>query len=235
MHRFAWMICVAACATEGVPNSLEGVPNPNLLVQAQADFTACDGVPCTSFAVELYRPDGSYASETSVSISVDGEPRQLALLDDQSESGIPNAGRHLLAVDGWIESVQIDVTAGGDAASLFAVATLTTPDEAGIELPDQVFVGDTPTLEWEHQGRPVLASVLFATQVPALRFGFLQALEVETGAFEFAPTIFTDEGDYTITLIRSLDHFLDDEDDHLVLSWNSVWSKRITAVLSPPT
>lgn len=234
MHRFVWMVGLAACATEGVPNNLEGVPNPNLFVQAQADFTVCDGAPCTSFAVELHRPDGSYASETSVSISADGAPQRLAPFDDQSGSGIPNAGRHLLAVDGWIDAVQIDVTAGGDAASLFAVATITTPDEAAIALPDQLVVGATPSLEWESQGRPVLASVLFATEVPALRFGFLQALQVETGSFEIGPTVFTDVGDYTISLIRSLDHVLGSGDDHLLLTWSSVSSKRVTVVTSPP-
>jgi hypothetical protein len=234
MLRCSLLLPLVACdlSSGGVPNHLDGTySNPDLGVEVYVDLTTCDGAPCTPVTVALHA-EGATArlDDATVTVSGDGEPPVTALADPA------NATTYAFTLDHWIAKVRIDVMAGPDHAALWSDATITTPVEANIQLPDLIVLGQPTSLTWTSQGDPVVESIVFATNVSPMRFGFLTTRSVETGSYELGPDVLNGLGQYHFALTRELEHFLDDEaDHHLYLSWSSSWQKTVTVVQPPPT
>ena len=68
------------------------------------------------------------------------------------------------------------------------------------------------------------ASTVFATKVPATRFGFVEAEASDDGDLALE-NIFTAEGEYTIALYRTVEH------DGIL--WGSDWQQRVWAITDP--
>lgn len=185
-----------------------------LLVDAHLQAMMCDGAPCTHVVIEVRR-DGLYADDTTVWLSVDGEP----------SIEVPfQTPQHIIEIPNWVSRARIDATAGEDFVAIEGRNRLTSPFEMAASLPETVTVGATPHLTWRAQGGAVRAATLFATKVPATRFGFVEAEAKDDGDLALE-NIFTAEGEYTIALYRSLEH------DGIL--WGSDWQQRVWAVTDP--
>ncbi len=103
-----------------------------------------------------------------------------------------------------------------------------------MQLPTTVTAGASSTLlHWDTQGRSVIAMVMFTTNVPAVRFGFLLGYKVETGTLDIDGTTFSDVGEYNIALIRLLEYRTADASQQFHLSWASTTPQRVQ-VIPPP-
>lgn len=183
----------------------------SLLIDAHLQARSCDGAPCTSVNIEITR-DSMPAAATTVWLSVDGEP----------SIEVPLQGvQHIVEVPGWVSRARIDATFGDDVVTLEGRNPLSSPFEMAPGLPRTVTVGSTPHLTWRAQGGGVRATTLFATQVPALRFGFLETEGQDDGDLAI-DSIFTAAGEYTITLYRDV--------SHAGILWGSDWQQRVHAV-----
>jgi hypothetical protein len=186
-----------------------------LAIDAHLQSMMCEGAPCTHVNIEIRR-DGLYAADTTVWLSVDGEP-SIEVPADSSQ-------QHNIEIPNGVGRARIDATAGEDFVSIEGRNRLTSPFEMAASLPETVTVGSTPHLTWRAQGGAVRAATVFATKVPATRFGFLEA-EAEDDGDLAIEDIFTAEGEYTIALYRTLEH------DGIL--WGSDWQQRVWAVIDP--
>lgn len=205
MRALPWLFLVACTNSP----SDEG-----LFIDAHIQARTCDGAPCTNVNIEIRR-DGLYAENTTVWLSVDGEP----------SIEVPfQSPQHIIDIPNWVSRARIDATSGEDFISIEGVNRLTSPFEMAAALPETVTVGSTPHLTWRAQGGAVRAATVFATKVPALRFGFVEAEAEDDGELALED-IFTAEGEYTIALYRTLEH------DGIL--WGSDWQHRMWAVTDP--
>ena len=212
-----------------ISTHLDGYTANNLAIAATADLSTCNGAPCTLVKLTLRQGDAAAANAT-VLVSADGAPPVTATFKPQVGSDNPNSGEFTAVFDRWISGIRIDATAGTDAAALWSDADLSTPNAASIGLPDQITLGSKTALQWNGLGRPVQIAIVYATNVPALRFGFLMSYAPDNGSYEFGPSIFTDPGTYTISLNRWLDL---SNSDHS-LTWRSSWQKKVIVVSAVP-
>ena len=182
-------------------------------VDAHLQASTCEGAPCTDIDIQLFR-DGSLVRDTSVWISLDGEPPiEVPFVDP----------RHHIVVAQWVGRAQIDVTAGEDVISVEGANRLTSPFEMAAELPETVTVGSAPRLTWRSQGGSVRATSVFAALTPT-RIGFVEVEGTDDGNVVIED-VFTIAGEYTIGLYRSVEH-------HGIL-WGSNWQQRVNAIIDP--
>ena len=226
------LVVFAGCNSEEskISTNLNGNTSNHLAIVANADLSLCNAAPCTLVKVTLRQGDGPAANAT-VLVSADGGPAVTAMFKPNVGSDNPNTGEFTVVFNYWIGGIRIDAnsidaSSGTDTAALWSDATLSTPYEASIALPDQIAVGEKTALHWDGQGRPISIAIVYASDVPALRFGFLTAHTPDTGIYEFGPSMFTDDGMYTISLYRSL--YLHNSDHSL--NWSSSWQKKVIVV-----
>lgn len=212
-----------------ISTHLDGNTTNHLAIEATADLSLCNAAPCTLVKLTLRQGDTAAANAT-VLVSADGGPAVTATFKPNVGSDNPNSGEFTAVFDHWIGGIRIDATSGNDTAALWSDAGLSTPYEASIALPDQIAVGEKTALHWDGQGRPVFIAIVYASDVPAVRFGFLTTYTPDTGSYEFGPSIFTDAGTYTISLNRWLDL---SNSDHS-LTWRSSWQKKVIVVPALP-
>jgi hypothetical protein len=188
-------------------------PDAGLTVDAHLQATTCEGAPCTDVDIQIFR-DGSLVRDTSVWLSLDGEPSiEVPFVDP----------RHHLVVPQWVSRAQIDVTAGDDVISVEGANRLTSPFEMAAALPETVTVGSIPHLTWRAQGGSVRATSVFASRTPT-RIGFVEVEGSDDGDLAIED-VFTIAGEYTIGLYRSVEH-------HGIL-WGSNWQQRVNAIVDP--
>ncbi len=201
----------------------------DLDVQAHAQYTLCDAAPCTSLTVELFHNDDTgsrYAPDVAASVSVDGlPPVELAF---EPYVGIENGGKLVATFDGWIDTLDLDATSGSDRVTVATQSPITTPDETQVVLPDVIVLGSSYTMTWRSQ-EYAQASVLFATNVPAVRFGFLMAQRPDSGALKLETSLLNPAGVYNIALYRDITL----ESDGHVMIWGSNWQKKVTVQNTP--
>jgi hypothetical protein len=89
-------------------------------------------------------------------------------------------------------------------------------------------LGSSYTMTWRSQ-EYAQASVLFATNVPATRFGFLMALKPDSGSLKLETSLLDPAGVYNIALYRDITL----ESDGNVMIWGSNWQKKITVMNTP--
>jgi hypothetical protein len=221
--RLALLLLLGGCFGDALELDATSTSD-DLDVQTHAQYTLCEGAPCTSISVEIRRSDDTgsrYAPDAAARVSIDGQP--AFDLTFKPYVSIDNGGEFVATVDGWINSLELDATAGADRATMTSTSPITTPDEANVELPDVITLGGSYTMQWNHQEH-ARASVLFATNAPALRFGFLMAQKQDSGSLKLETELLNPAGIYTIALYReiTLDH------DQLVMIWGSNWQKKVT-------
>ena len=223
MLRILSFVALGACSLESP--SLSGTSsNPALTVEATADFLRCDGSPCTNVTLGLWR-DSALVRGAQVQIALDDEPPQNATTSD--------AGGYGVTADRWIHSVRIDVVADGDTAALWSDAALSTADEAGIQLPDRVVLGDYPELTWTAR-HGATKTILFSALAPHQpHVGFLATRNADDGHCPLGPALLDATGRYQVALIREMD--LSNDDANLFLTWESEWSEILEVVNVPPT
>lgn len=227
--RLAWFLLLGGCFGDSLDLDAT-TTSDDLEVQTHAQYTLCEGAPCTSINVEIRRTtdDGGakYAADAAARISIDGHP--AFDLTFKPFVGIDNGGEFIASVEGWIESLELDATAGGDRATIKTTSPITTPDETNVDLPDVITLGGSYTMTWNTQDH-ALASVLFATNAPALRFGFLMAQRPDSGSLELETELLNPAGVYTIALYREI--ML--SRDQLSMTWGSHWQKKVTVKNAP--
>lgn len=225
------LVIFAGCnlSDQSVSTDLEGYTANKLAIAATADLTTCNAAPCTLVKLTL-RQGGTAAANATVLVSADGAPPVTATFKPQVGSDNPNTGEFTAVFDHWIGGIRIDATSGTDAVALWNDAEISSPNEASIDLPDQITIGSKTALRWNGLGRPVQIAIVYATNVPALRFGFLTSYAPDNGSYEFGSSIFTDAGTYTISLTRWLDL---SNSDHS-LTWQSSWQKKVIVVPAVP-
>jgi hypothetical protein len=203
----------------------------NVRAETQVTYTrGDDGSPVTSISLTLRRDD-QYAADTSAEMYIDyAQPVTPTFKPIAGEPG----GTYELRVNGWIEHLRINGNVGSSAVYMEADRAITNPDEANILFPDRIVLGDRPPLRWDGQGSPYKYSLLYATMVPSLRFGFLAALEPDKGTFTFDKTTFTAVGSHTVGLDREVDYEPDGADSSQAsLIWTSEWQRKVQVVESP--
>ncbi|MBP9087295.1 MAG: hypothetical protein KBG15_14325 [Kofleriaceae bacterium] len=225
---FLPFVLFAGCfsSDQEVSTHLDGYTANKLAITATADMTTCNAAPCTLVKLTLRQGDTAAANAT-VLVSADGASPVTATFKPQVGSDNPNSGEFTAVFDHWISGIRIDATAGTDAAALWNDAELSTPNAAGIELPDQITLGSKTALRWNGLGRPVQIAIVYATNVPALRLGFLTPFWApDNGSYEFGPSVFSHAGTYSIGLTRWLDL---SNSDHS-LTWQASWQKKVIVV-----
>jgi hypothetical protein len=226
--RLAWLPLLLAACTD--PLSLDATSTrDDLDVQANAQYTLCDDHPCTSLTVELFRNDDTgsrYAPDIAASASADGLPP--VELTFEPYVGIDNGGKLVATFDGWVGTLDLDATSGTDRVTVSTQSPITTPYETHVVLPDVVVLGSSYTMTWRSQ-EYAQASVLFATNVPATRFGFLMALKPDSGSLKLETSLLDPAGVYNIALYRDITL----ESDGNVMIWGSNWQKKITVMNTP--
>lgn len=227
--RLAWLLVFGGCFSDALELDAT-TTSDDLEVQTHAQYTLCDDAPCTSITVEIRRTteDGGskYAADAGARVSIEG--RAAFDLTFKPYVGIDNGGEFVASVDGWIESLELDAVAGADHATLKSTAPITTPDETNVELPDVITLGGSYTMTWNTQ-EYALASVVFATNAPALRFGFLMAQKQDSGSLKLETELLNPAGVYTIALYREM--ML--ERGQLFMTWGSNWQKKVTVKNAP--
>lgn len=239
VRTIAFLGVLSACSIERSiePTPLEGiVGSDDLYLEVTANLTRCNGWPCTEVEARVFRTTttgSTYAEDVTGWISFDGAAAERAEWIDESAGGEPGAGKLRRAIDGWAGKILVATHAGADEASLSSERDLSTPYDAAIEFPDEVVLGSSPSLTWDHQGRPVQEQILVAAALPFPHFALATLPRNETGSFEIDRGVFSARGDYTIGLVRSLSHYPPDDSSQLVATWISTWQKQV-AVIEPP-
>ncbi|HUS28937.1 MAG TPA: hypothetical protein VMZ53_10510 [Kofleriaceae bacterium] len=231
MHRYLLFLPLCAgCLDSSLPKMDALVSSSHVSASAEVSYRRCDGEPCTYVELELFR-DEHYASDTSAQFYIDyAQPMRPKF---EPNGGDLPGGRYTMTVHGWIEHVRINANVGSDSVYMEASRAISNPDEANIVLPYEVVLGARPTLQWDGQGSPYSYNLLYATQVPALRFGFLATLAADNGAFEFDRTTFTAAGSHTVALYRQVDYEATDDDVNAMLVWSSEWQQIVQVVEAP--
>jgi len=226
--RLAWLSLLLIGCTD--PLALDATSTrDDLDVQAHAQYTLCDDQPCTSLTVELFHNDDTgsrYAPDVAASDSVDGLPP--VALTFEPYVGIENGGKLVATFDGWIDTLDLDATSGADRVTVSTHSAISTPDETNVVLPDVIVLGSSYTMTWRSQ-EYAEASVLFTTNVPAVRFGFLMALKPDSGALKLETSLLNPAGVYNIALYRDITL----ESDGHVMIWGSNWQKKVTVKNTP--
>jgi hypothetical protein len=226
--RLAWLPILLIGCTD--PLALDATSTrDDLDVQAHAQYTRCDDHPCTLLEVELFHNDDSgsrYAPDVAARVSVDGLPPLELVFEPYV--GIDNGGKLVATFDGWIDTLDLEATSGPDRVTVSTQAPITTPDETAVVLPDVIVLGSSYTMTWKSQ-EYAQASVLFATNVPAVRFGFLMAQKRDTGSLKLETSLLDPAGIYNIALYREITL----ESDGHSMTWGSNWQKKVTVKNTP--
>jgi hypothetical protein len=226
--RLAWLPLLLAACTD--PLSLDATSTrDDLDVQANAQYGFCDDRPCTVLTVELFRDDDTgshYAPDIAATASADGLPP--VELTFSPYVGIDNGGKLVATFDGWIDTLELDATSGADRVTVSTQSAISTPDETHVVLPDVIVLGGSYTMTWRSQ-EYAQATVLYATDVPAVRFGFLMALKPDSGKVKLEKSLLNPAGVYTIALYRDITL----ESDGNVMIWGSNWQKKIMVQNTP--
>jgi hypothetical protein len=225
--RLALLLLLVGCTD---PLALDATSTrDDLDVQAHAQYGLCDDHPCTALSVELFRNDDTgshYAADIAATASADGGP--LVALTFSPYAGIENGGKLVASFDGWIETLDLDATSGADRVTVSTQSPITTPDETHVVLPDVIVLGSSYTMTWRSQ-EYAQATVLYATNVPTTRFGFLMALKPDRGKVKLETSLLNPAGVYTIALYRDITL----ESDGNIMTWGSNWQKKITVQNTP--
>ena len=240
--HFATLAVLSGCLSDDSFTAMDGhYTDPSLRLHAAVhQRIETTGERTTKFEVWVARstqwtgaPPQASTIIRDATVRVGGEADVDATLVESER------GAHYVAeLDHWITDVHVTAQVGAEEIAITGAEMISSPDEMNAQFPDVVIPGAASTLRWSSQGAPVTPWIMVATAEDPIRFTLItQPIKAETGRFELPVETFATPGYYALNLVRMVDYDLvpgdSYEDQHIGLTANSYFHKRVTAASAP--